>query len=178
MRPKRIARTQTTRMRCIARCCRRCQTVNACRDRASRNTENAIQHAHENNISGKAMEVLLAQEKDRGTPFCEDIPLVPTLEEVVKMLSRDPDDVHLYSGSTAGPSRGRGARSPCQDHGEDGERTILIGKGEALAYGSQHGMQALNAVGFFLYTQCAGNVGDEWPAVVGALLLTMRCLSA
>jgi hypothetical protein len=133
---------------------------NACRDRAAKDTENAIQQSHEDNHSGKAMEVLLTQAKDKGTHFCEGIPLVPTLEEVSKMQG-------LAAAIDAGKPARRARPDVLHDHAQ-GDDTFFLGKGQALRRSHGETMPAMNAVGFFLYTQCDGNTGDKWPATMGA----------
>jgi hypothetical protein len=136
------------------------------RDRASKNTENAIQSAHEDNHSAKAMEVVLCHARDKGVAFCPDLPLVPTLQEVKEYMSRATrDGVHVpAAGGVAHPGRGRGKFT---DSPECGERTFFMGKGQALGVASHDGVAARNAVGFFMYTHCAKNPRGEWPHVLG-----------
>jgi hypothetical protein len=110
------------------------------------------------------MEVLLTQAKDNGTHFHEGMPLVPTLEEVTNLLAKE-------EGQAAAAAEGRPARrvlsQVLHDQGK-GDLTFFLGKGEALRRTDGRTIPAMNAVGFFLYTQCVPNIGDKWPATMGA----------
>jgi hypothetical protein len=115
------------------------------------------------------MEVLLTQAKNRGTHFCEGIPLVPTLEEVARMLAREQSLKMDNDAAAAGRARpARRVRATIVDYRERGELTFFVGKGEAMRLSDGHTKPALNAVGFFLYTMCEGNEGDMWPDTMGA----------
>jgi hypothetical protein len=59
-----------------------------CRDRATANTEDAIMNAHQDNHSGKAMEVVLAHAQQQGAVFLPALPLIPTLQDI-KGMSRE-----------------------------------------------------------------------------------------
>lgn len=145
--------------------------MHACRDRAAKDTENAIQQAHEDNHSGKAMEVLLARAQARGgAAFCEGLPLVPTLDEVTKMLAKERRrEEALAAGEVMhedGPARRQ--RATVTDARGADDDTFFLGKGENMRLSNAQTKPAMNAVGFFLYTQCAGNTGDKWPDTMGA----------
>jgi hypothetical protein len=140
----------------------------ACRDRAAKDTENAIQQAHEDNHSGKAMEVLLTQAKTKGTHFCEGMPLVPTLEEVTKMLRLK---ARTSAAAATLDARRPRVRSGAPQDRCDGDLTFFLGNGEKMRLSDGHTNTSMNAIGFFLYTQCDDNIGDLWPATMGAFIL-------
>jgi hypothetical protein len=128
-----------------------------CRDRASKNTENALQNAHEDNHSGKAMEVLLMKAKRQGVEFCNELSLLPTLDEVSKHVAR-----------MTGPQGPRRVRTTITDSRGHGDSTFFLGNGTRMRLDDSDTKPAMNAVGFFLYTQCRGNTGDRWPDIMGA----------
>jgi hypothetical protein len=140
-----------------------------CRDRASRNTENAIQQAHEDNHSGKAMEVLLRQAKDQGTAFCEGLPLRPSLDDVTKYLIQGQRrDAELAAAADGVPVAARRVRKTILDTRERGEGTFFLGLGNVMRPSDRASLPAMNAIGFFLYTRCEGNHTEAWPATMGA----------
>jgi hypothetical protein len=126
------------------------------RDRASKDTENAIQLAHEDNHGAKAAEVLLSHARGQGVTFCAGIPLVPSLQDVKNMLSRDTRAV--AHGQPARRQQGL-TDLPCK-----GESTFFLGKGRRVRPGSAEGATVFNALGFFMLTQCADNGRGEWPS--------------
>jgi hypothetical protein len=134
-----------------------------CRDRASKDTENAIQLAHEDNHSAKAGEVLLSDAKAKGARFCAELSLVPSLQEVKELLSK------LAKEARAVVAGGRVPRKPrkINDVPSEGDSTFFLGKGKIVDVGDKDCEDVFNAVGFFLFTQCAGNARGEWPATVG-----------
>jgi hypothetical protein len=131
------------------------------RDRATASTESAIQNAHQDNHSGKAMEVVLAHAEQQGAVFCKDIPLVPSIKDVKRLVSG-----HRLEPGTQGP--GSSKKGQLSDQAERGELTYCVGVGEALRNGTKAASEVYNAVGFFLYTQCAENLTGEWPQVLCA----------
>jgi hypothetical protein len=137
--------------------------VHICRDRATKNTENAIQLAHEENHSAKATEVVLSHAKESGVEFCTDLPLVPTLQEVKVYLSTKG---HCGVDAALAPRSVRG-RGKITDSPQRGERTFFMGKGKRLGVATQDGEDVRNAIGFFMYTRCQQNTRGEWPAVLG-----------
>lgn len=142
-----------------------------CRDRASKSTENALQLAHEDNMSGLAMELLLNRAaQEQGVEFAKNLPLVPTLQEVAAMRSSDAKE------NRAG---GRGTRSKkkkkLRDFPEGDECTFFLGGGEVMKMHQDDTRDAMNAIGFFLYTQCCGNKRGEWPPTLGALTVWRWC---
>jgi hypothetical protein len=134
-----------------------------CRDRASKDTENAIQLAHEDNQSGKAVEVLLSKAKATGAQFCADLPLVPSLQEVKELLAKLAKEAMAVVAGRA-PRKAR----KLKDLPSQGDSTFFLGKGRAVGVGDKDCDDVFNAVGFFLFTHCAGNARGEWPATVGA----------
>jgi hypothetical protein len=138
------------------------ERANACRDRAAKDTENAIQQAHDDNHSGKAMEVLLARAKQQGKQFCTGLPLVPTMDDVASWLAKERRE-------EAGPGvPAQRQRSKLRDAPSPGDSTFFLGKGETMRLANANTNKAMLAVGFFLYTQCDGNAGDKWPKTLGA----------
>jgi hypothetical protein len=139
-----------------------------CRDRVAKNTENAIQLAHEDNHCAKALEVVLSNARDKGVEFCEDLPLVPNLQEVKEYLSRKAQEAGA-GGAAAPAASDTASREPGKitDAPQEGERTFFMGKGKLLGARSDDGVTVRNAVGFFMYTHCEGNPGGEWPPVLG-----------
>jgi hypothetical protein len=141
----------------------RSSAVHMFRDRATQNTENAIQLAHEDNHSAKATEVVLSYARQNGVAFCPDLPLVPTLQEVKFYMSRKA--VHR-SGEASAPRPERG-HGKITDSPQRGECTFFMGKGKQFGVDTQDGVDVRNAIGFFLYTHCQQNTRGEWPAVLG-----------
>lgn len=136
-----------------------------CRDRATKDPQNAIQRAHEENHAGKAMETVLSRAAQDGVQFCEGMPLVPTLQEVTRHLA---GQRHTKAKSTR-------IRATLKDDPGDGELTFFLGKGARLKdIGHEAGREVRQAVGFFMYTQCAENNRGEWPSVMGACLELQR----
>jgi hypothetical protein len=96
--------------------------------------------------------------------FCEGLPLVPTLQEVTRYLAGQ-----QVERRRATLKRIRASLK--DDPGED-ELTFFLTKGENLKdWSHPSGKEVRQAVGFFLYTQCAGNRRGEWPSLVGAFVL-------
>jgi hypothetical protein len=144
---------------------------NACRDRAAKDTVNAIQQAHDDNHSGKAMEVLLTLAQQEGKEFCAGLPLVPTLDDVSCWLA---SECRLDVAAPGVPPRRE--RSTLRDSPDDGDTTFFLGKGVAMRLAHGPTIEAMNAVGFFLYTQCDGNKGDKWPSTLGAFS-RLKCVN-
>jgi hypothetical protein len=132
-----------------------------CRDRATANTEDAIMNAHQDNHSGKAMEVVLAHAQQQGAVFLPALPLIPTLQDI-KGMSRE------ARAQEAGTSTKR--RRAIWDDREADEHTSFLGNGSAMRNGTTEATTIYNAVGFFMYTQCRANPSGEWPAVLCARL--------
>jgi hypothetical protein len=144
------------------------ENVCMCRDRVAKNTENAIQLAHEDNHCAKALEVVLSNARDKGVEFCADLPLVPNLQEVKEYLSGKALGGGGGGAAAAGETASRG-KGKITDTPQEGERTFFMGKSKRLGARSKDGVTVRNAIGFFMYTHCAGNAGGEWPAVLGRL---------
>lgn len=104
------------------------------------------------------MEVVLAHAKQQGAVFNEDLPLVPSLEDVRRLVSQGP-------AAPGEPAKigGQKAKDPACDRPEPGETTYFKGVGKRLQKGTQQASEVYNAIGFFLYTQCKGNPRGEWP---------------
>ena len=138
-----------------------------CRDRATASTENAIQNAHQDNHSAKAMEVVLANAQQQGVVFSDDVPLVPTLQDVKRMVSRQASSDRAAVPGRAPPR----VRAQLRDTPDPGELTYFLGKGKPLRMGTCDAFAVLNAVGFFVYTQCGKNPSGQWPTVLCAFQL-------
>jgi hypothetical protein len=138
-----------------------------CRDRATANTESAIQNAHQNNHGGKAMEVVLKDAQQRGIQFCDALPLVPTMKDVRRMVSLQAKEANIQAPAGAAVRNPR-RTNKVTDPPQDGELTYLVDQGELMRNGTELAEQVYNAVGFFLYTQCEGNPNGEWPLVLCA----------
>jgi hypothetical protein len=111
------------------------------------------------------MEVLLAREQDKGVQFCEGLPLVPTLDEVSSWLTKE----RTRDAAAAGQAvRTRAPRATLTDPPSDRDDTFFMGKGVSARLSHGDTTEAMNSIGFFLYTQCDGNKGDMWPATMGA----------
>lgn len=135
------------------------------RDRASKDTEGAIQKAHEDNHSGKAMEVLLSHAQQNGTHFCPELPLVPTLQEVSCLLTKE-TRAQLQQDRGGRPTRPRVASSVV-DAPQQGEYTFFLGRGKPMRLSAPESREVLNAFGFLMYIACEGNARGEWPATMG-----------
>jgi len=162
------------------------------------NTENAIQGAHEDNFSAKAVSVLLHREKDKGQQLHAELPLQISLQDVRQYVSThasgcptvqplDPvgegggpqaaagnDNVGAVQAAspTAGPKKTRYRKKrpvkPKIDEPDNDEDTRLLGKRTALLASNSKPVDVHNAVGFFLYTQCRNNTLGHWPETLGA----------
>jgi hypothetical protein len=135
-----------------------------CRDRATQNTENAIQNAHQDNHSGKAMEIVLRHAQQQGVAFCPQLPLLPTLQDIKGKLTREARG----EGGAAAPGPPASRNATVTDEPQTGESTGFLGAGKALRNGTRTSLEVFNAVGFFMFTQCAGNPTGEWPRVLCA----------
>jgi hypothetical protein len=113
------------------------------------------------------MEVLLTQSKAKGTRFCEGMPIVPSLEEVPKMLAKERRISEGQAAEEGGRCRRHRVQKSTLVDDCQGDHTFFLGKGEVMRLRDGHTKPAMNAVGFFLYTQCDGNIGDKWPATMG-----------
>lgn len=110
---------------------------------------------------------MLSHAQDKGVEFCPDLPLVPTLQEVKDLLSREA----RAGGPGGAPAAGGGPRPRQQDLTDcpqAGERTFFLGKGKRLGVSTADGVAARNAIGFFLFTRCKENGRGEWPQVLGS----------
>jgi hypothetical protein len=110
------------------------------------------------------MEILLTQvqEKDPGR-FCAQLPLVPTLGEIANWLK-----LHRRQAGTAAAQRTRNVCTLTDYQHLGSDYSFFLGNGKKMRLSDRVTKQAMNAVGFFLYTQCEGNVGDLWPKTMGA----------
>ena len=106
------------------------------------------------------MEVLLSEAQQSGVEFCEPLSLVPTLQEISQMLAGEARAAARLGGVQ------RRARESLSDQPQRNEGTFFLGKGTKLGV-REEVLEVKNAIGFFLYTQCADNKRGEWPAVMG-----------
>lgn len=123
--------------------------------------------AHLDNHGMLAMEVLMTEAVDGGeVAHIEELGLLPTLETVKAYLA----------GVRAAESAGtRTRKSPTTDTPSPTDHTLFQGIGTTVSkYTSGKAQRAANALGFFLYTQCKGNVRGEWPPTTCAT----SCLAA
>lgn len=60
---------------------------------------------------------------------------------------------------------------PTFDTRTAGDDTVMLGKKATWERGTQQA-DIRNAVGFFFYTTCSANTGQEWPEKLGAHLRT------
>jgi hypothetical protein len=108
------------------------------------------------------MEVVLAHAQQQGAAFPADLPLIPTLLDIKRLISRD------GSAQAAGTSHRPPPRRSIWDAQEAGEFTYFEGKGNEMKNGSDEATTVYNAVGFFMFTQCRENKTGEWPSVLRA----------
>jgi hypothetical protein len=119
------------------------------------------------------MEVVLAHAQQQGAEFPAELPLIPTLQDIKRLISRD------ASAQAEGTANRQPPRRSIWDAQEEGEFTYFEGKGRQMKNGDDEAIEVYNAVGFFMYTQCRDNQNGEWPAVLRAspamllLLLTV-----
>jgi hypothetical protein len=117
------------------------------------------------------MEVLLVQAQTReGVEFCEGLPLKPSLDEVTKFLDQAMADRTQGAVAPEGvPVPAPRARKRIVDTHVRGESTFALGLGSVMRCTDKRSLPAMNAIGFFLFQHCDGNVGDTWPATMGVL---------
>lgn len=134
-----------------------------CRDRASKDTENAIQLAHEDSHAGKAVEAHLRSAQAQGVQFCRDLPLLPAMQDVKDLVAKEAKEARAGAGGQVARRR----LKKLSDLPGPDEATFFIGKGTAVTAGSTDYADVLNAIGFFMYTHCSENERGEWPQTIG-----------
>lgn len=134
------------------------------KDRATTHTENAIAHAHEDHNSRTAMELFLSKAKNLGVQFCPDMSLAPSLEEACEVGE---NRARAAQGDNGHPARTKRRPSLKDDVEQEGELTGFQGVGTKLKVNSPDDLAAKNAIGFYLFTQCAENGNGEWPYFMG-----------